>query len=428
MKKKLLLLFILFIPVRVYASDFFITCDKGPFKSNTVFNCQLKAAKAHTYKEISATVKDTVNLSCSTPVIGEGLEEVEMTDNSFKAKGQEVTGVIAAFSCQVKELRNDTTDQIEIDDLTYTIESTGKEEKEQVEVIRSSKLELKKIEVDEIKDNKPRDVSVKESLLSSLSSPQLEFVFSSYLTKYEKEVTNGVTHIDVNYTTMVEGATVEVQGDVDLKEGLNVIDLYVTSPDGGHKTCYTLYVTRLKEGEDIYYSEQDSTLKSLKIKGKSIGFDINKYTYDLHLKADEDKIEVETVANNKDAVVDIDKTSGLKNGDIITVTVTSVDGLNKTKYTIRVHKDAPKKNYTPAIIITGVVLAIIGVFVGVVKTTNRKAPDVPTQPEIPNETEAQVDPTKPVSFAQPTQPQAVEQPQVVEQPTQPVDTSNNTNS
>ena len=148
------------------------------------------------------------------------------------------------------------------------------------------------------------------------------------------------------------------------------------------------------------------------------------YSYNLHLYSNEDSIEVEAVANNQDASVDIDKTSKLKNGDIITITVTSVDGINKTKYKIKVSKDAPKKNYTPVIIIGGIVLAIIGVFVGVVKTTNKKAPDTPeptTQTPV-QQTQVQTNPMKPV---QPVAPQV--QPQVTEQSQNPVDTSNNTN-
>jgi len=423
MKNKLLfLLLLLIIPGCVYASDFYLACDKGPFKSNQTFNCQIKVSESYVYEEVSATINGTNNLICSAPVIGQGLEEVELTDNSFKAKGQEVTGVIASFSCAVKELKNDVTDQIEIDNFSYKTK-----EKENVEVLRSSKLELKKMEIEEIKDDKPRDVTYKESLLSSLSSPQLNFTFSSYLTKYEQEVTNDVTHIDLSYETMVEGATTELQGSLDLSEGINIIDVYVTSPDGIHRTCYTIYVTRLKEGEDIYYPEQDSTLKSLKIKGKSIGFEINKYEYNLHLYSNESSIVVEAEANNKDAKVDIDKMDNLKNGDKITVTVTSVDGINKTKYVINVHKDAPKRNYTPVIVIGGIVLAIILIFVGVVKTNNKKISETtvtvqqPIQPEQP-----QVNPMQPVQPVTP-QPQAQVVDPNAQQPQNPVDTSNNTN-
>lgn len=417
--KTLFFLLLLLFPCVVHASDFAIICDHGPFKSKDVINCQIKVVKTYLYDEISATIKDTDNLVCSTPVIGQGLEEIETTENSFKYKGQENTSVISSFSCEVKELNIDKTDQIIIDDFSYTIKGEKK-----TEVLRSSNLELKKIEVEDIKDDKPRDVSFKESLLSNLTSPQLSFVFSSYLTKYEIEVLNEVDKIELNPTLMDETSTVDIQGSLELSEGLNTIDIYVTSQDGEHKTCYTLYINRLKSGEEIYYPEQDASLKSLRIKGKSIGFKTDKYNYNLHLYSDESKIDMETIANYEGATVDIDKTENLKNGDIITVTVTSADGINKNKYVIKVSKDAPKKNITPYVVIALIVFGAIGAIVGFVKTTNKKAPDTP-EPNTNEEVQGSAQPQVQSTVQQPSQP--IQQQVDPNNNVNPVDTSNNTN-
>ena len=158
--------------------------------------------------------------------------------------------------------------------------------------------------------------------------------------------------------------------------GDNIIDIYVTSPDGATKLCYTLNIKRLKRGEEIYYAEKDSSLKSLEITGFPINFESIILDYNIHLKYDQDKLEVKTVATNENAKVDVSSTENLNSGDNIEITVTSEDGSTKTVYMIHISKDNPPKDYRTTIYIGAFVIAITIVIIIILKTnrTNKKNP------------------------------------------------------
>ena len=196
-----------------------------------------------------------------------------------------------------------------------------------------------------------------------------------FITKYEIEVLFEVEQLDLKVLPVNKNAIVKIEGNQKLEIGKITIDIYVTSPDNKTTTCYSLYITRLARGEEIYYPKKDATLSNMTVTGYSIKFNKDIYEYHIHLDRNTSKVEVNPTTTYEYAIVDISKTNNLVNNDIITVTVTSADGTNIQKYKIRVTKDAPKKDYSLYITLGIIIIVFLVVAYLFLRTSKKEKND-----------------------------------------------------
>ncbi len=369
------LLLIIFTIIPLYsASAFEIACDEGSHEFEEFFYCRLNGATiGENYDTLSGTITNNEYVSCLRYSDGQGL--VNQNPNDYKAfsyTGKPTSQNISTFRCQViKKAEEAKQVQVFINDFkSHTKSQIGNPTEE---IIRSNYINIPKyVEKTTTAPTKPRDTSNSNSRLKALAEEHLNITFSGFITEYNAEVLYEVNKLDIKVIPFNSDASTRIVGNYqNLAVGLNVIDIYVMSPDGASTTCYTLNVTRLKEGESIYYPESDASLKNLTVTGYTIGFKPEISEYKLHLDNKTSKVEVNAVPNVDTATVNISDTNNLQNGSVISVTITSEDLSNETKYKIIITKDAPKKDYTPYIILG--VLTILGIIVVVIIIhTNKK--------------------------------------------------------
>ncbi|MDE6141683.1 MAG: cadherin-like beta sandwich domain-containing protein [Bacilli bacterium] len=369
----LVLLIVFTIIPFVSVSAFEITCDEGIHEFEEFFNCHLTGANTNdTYDTLSGTITNNEYVNCLRYTDGVGLSNQNTTDNKvFSYIGKPTTSVVSTFRCQViKKAEEDQRVQIFINDFkshTNTQVGTANEE-----IVRSNYISIAKyVEKTTTASTKPRDTSNSNSRLKALADDNLNITFSGFITEYNAEVLYEVEKLNLKIYPFNSDASYRVVGNQVLNVGLNVIDVYVTSPDGASTTCYTLNVTRLEEGESIYYPESDSSLKNLTVTGYTIGFKPDVSEYKLHLDNQTSKVEVNAIPNVDKATVNISNTSNLSNGSVISITITSEDLTSETKYKIIITKDAPKKDYTSYIILG--CLGVLGIIVIIIIIyTNKK--------------------------------------------------------
>lgn len=375
MKKltNIVLLIVLAIIPFVSVSAFEITCDEGIHEFEEFFNCHLTGANTNeNYDTLSGTITNNEYVNCLRYTDGMGLSNQNTTDNkAFSYIGKPTTNVVSTFRCQViKKAEEEQKVQIFINDFkSHTNTQAGSASEE---IVRSNYINIAKyVEKTTTASTKPRDTSNSNSRLKALADDNLNITFSGFITEYNAEVLYEVEKLDLKIYPFNSDASYRVVGNQTLNVGLNVIDIYVTSPDGAHTTCYTLNVTRLKEGESVYYPESDSSLKNLTVTGYTIGFKPDVSEYKLHLDNQTNKVEVNAIPNVDKATVNISNTSNLTNGSVISITIISEDLTSETKYKIIITKDAPKKDYTPYIILG--ILGILGIIVVlIIIYTNKK--------------------------------------------------------
>lgn len=364
----ILMLILVIFPINTYAYE--LNCDNSSYTYGQSFACQI-SGDIKNYDRLSGTITYDDNIECSITSVAPGLVNGEGTNTSyFNLTGTPSTNELLTLKCDVIEkVPSITNTRVYVNDFKYHELNSGVDEID--EKLSSDYIKLDVYTEQTPVDTKPRNVSNPDTRLKTLSSEGLNLTFSQFITEYNVEVLYEVEELNLLYTTNNQTSTVEIKGNTKLEVGNNVIDIYVTSISG-EQTCYTLNVTRLARGEEIYYPESDSTLASMTIPGFAIGFDKNVFEYKIHLTRDVNSININTEATHPGATISVSPTDNLINGSVVTVTVTSEDESSTTVYKINITKDAPKKDYSSLIIFIVLILALIGVIALFIITSQKK--------------------------------------------------------
>ena len=163
--------------------------------------------------------------------------------------------------------------------------------------------------------------------------------FSSDVTEYTLDVTSEVNELTIKAEPEDSKATVTIKGEKELKDGENTVIISVDAEDGTTK----LYEIKVTKKEETVFG-----LTSLKIKDANIEFKPDVYNYSVNIKSDVDILEIQAIASEEDATVEITGNEELKEGEnIITIIVSSKDGEKKATYQIKATKEAVKEEKTP---------------------------------------------------------------------------------
>ncbi len=174
--------------------------------------------------------------------------------------------------------------------------------------------------------------------LKSLNVNNGEFKFDKKTLNYSFTVPNDVTSIKVS--AEAEDAKSKIDGvkTYNLKEGLNKITVTVTAENGSTRK-YTLQVTRIvKEIK----KDVNNKLESLNIENYQINFDPENTVYNVTID-NETKLNIDFKVQDETSSVVVNGNDNLKNGSVIKVTVTSIDGSVKY-YIINISKNEDIKN------------------------------------------------------------------------------------
>jgi hypothetical protein len=373
---KYILLTIFIIPINIKAYEF--VCPTGPHTYPNTFTCNIVGEYNKTYDELSGSIdpKSISNISCKVSGYADGLTVKNKSDEyGFSLTGTPTSENLVTYTCEVTtQSETSTSASIIMDNFKYHFLDDNRDAF--TEVLRSPLIQIAAYheEAPVVVDTKPRRTDNPDSRLKLISDENLDFVFSQFKTQYDLSVLFEVEELNLHIVPNNENSTYRIEGSQKLAIGLNVIDIYVTALDGT-ETCYTLNVTRLKRGEEIYYPEKDASLKSLSINGFDINFEPVIYDYNIHATYDINYLTVNAVATNDEANIVITSTDNIKNGDTVKITVTSKDGSNSMVYMIHVQKDAPPRDYKPLIFGGLITLAIALVILLIIKTNQKNKND-----------------------------------------------------
>lgn len=183
-------------------------------------------------------------------------------------------------------------------------------------------------------NTKPEEKS-NNANLKSLTVTEEEFlpVFDKETTSYTMKVAEEITKLEIKAEAEDEKATVTIKGNEELKEGDNTVTITVTAEDGTTKN-YEIKVTKLV-GEITKLGLQTLTIKDTSI-ARMFKSDIYEYEIDIN---DVTTLEIEAIANDETATVEILGNEDLKEGEnIITIIVSASEGEEKATYQIKANK------------------------------------------------------------------------------------------
>ena len=169
--------------------------------------------------------------------------------------------------------------------------------------------------------------------LKSLNVSSGDFEFNKKTQNYSFTVQNEVTSIKVLAVAEDEKSTISGAKTYNLKEGLNKINIVVTAENKQTRT-YTLQVTRIVKNIN---KEVNNKLKFLEISNYQINFDPETTIYNLTIENESSLDIIPNVQDSTSSVV-INGNENLKDGSVIKLVVTAVDGSTK-EYIINISKN-----------------------------------------------------------------------------------------
>lgn len=160
--------------------------------------------------------------------------------------------------------------------------------------------------------------------------------FQKDIYEYYLTIPNDIKDIEVLAISENPNATIEITGNTGVKEGLNVINIKVTSENKSQNNIYTINVTKTKD-----LALANTNLEILAIEGVLLNppFDTYITNYKTEISNDIENLNILAIPENEKATVSIDEVTELREGEnVINVTVTAENGFTTRKYQIIAYK------------------------------------------------------------------------------------------
>ena len=160
--------------------------------------------------------------------------------------------------------------------------------------------------------------------------------FSPDVNEYYLIVDENVKDIDVTAIPQNAEANVRITGNKNLKNGLNKIEIDVTSEDKSEKNKYTINVTKTSNEQNA-----NADLETLAIENYVLTpeFDANETNYTVNVSNNTNNLNILAIASDMNAKVNVTGNTNLKYGNNkVVITVTAENGITLKKYNINAYK------------------------------------------------------------------------------------------
>lgn len=160
--------------------------------------------------------------------------------------------------------------------------------------------------------------------------------FEENIYEYYLTVLNNVNDIEILTISDNPNATIEIDGNNNLKEGLNIITIKVISEDKTQTNVYTIQVTKTANLES-----SNTNLEILAIENVLLypQFGANVTNYKAEISNDISDLNILAVPENEKAIVEVIGKNNLKEGNnLVSVYVTALNGISKREYKVNVYK------------------------------------------------------------------------------------------
>ena len=248
------------------------------------------------------------------------------------------TGIIKTFKFRAKE---DGTGYFIVNGNFYNrngqkINTSFKETSVQIQ--ENNKNNLQRQILEEGTETNPSNSSLQGL---SLNIEGITPEFKSDVYKYYLTVPTSINDILVTATPSNKNSNVTITGNTNLKNGLNVININVTSVDNINTNNYEIYISKTDDKESA-----NTNLETLAIENTLLNniFDNSITNYNIEVGNNVDSLNILAIPEDESASVEISKSNTLQEGNnIIKVTVTAKNGFTKKEYNINVYKRNEKE-------------------------------------------------------------------------------------
>lgn len=253
-----------------------------------------------------------------------------------RSGNNEVTGNIKTFKFKAKKEGNVT---FSLNGNFYTkkaqeVDTSFNSLQVNIIDVNNNKSILQKQAEEEIGESNNRSNSKLQNLRLNIEGLVPEFnkdVFDYYLT-----VNNNINNLEILTMPENKNSKIEITGNENLREGLNIIKVQITSEDNTSSSSYTINVTKTNNIEDA-----NTNLETLAIQNYLLypNFDNTVTNYNVEVANDTNNINLLAIPEDEEAKVEIDKNDKLQEGNnTIKITVTAKNSYTKKVYNINVYR------------------------------------------------------------------------------------------
>lgn len=160
--------------------------------------------------------------------------------------------------------------------------------------------------------------------------------FNENVKEYYIVIDNTINNLQVTAVPQNLEAVVNIKGNTNLKEGINVINIDVIAQDKIQKNNYKIYATKTKNIE-----EANANLENLAIEKSTLypNFEYNVTNYNIEVSNITENLNVLAVPQNSNASIKIEGKDNLNVGNnIVTITVTAPNKITFKKYIVNVKR------------------------------------------------------------------------------------------
>lgn len=257
---------------------------------------------------------------------GKKVKEKDLEKYVFKAKEKGVINFIVEgeFYDSSGELIETTFEKKEI--------KVGNEENIE-EVIHEESVLQKEIKEEQGNSSIKNNANLQ---LMRISKEGLTPSFDPSIYEYNLTISNDVNDLEIVCKAENSKATVEIAGNNNLKEGLNNIEIKVTSEDNTQTKIYKIKVTKTADLESANTNLQTLAIENVFLNPE---FDNNITNYTAEISNYIENLKILAVPENEKASVSISGGNNLKEGkNIIQILVTAPNGFTSKKVLIEIYK------------------------------------------------------------------------------------------
>ena len=203
----------------------------------------------------------------------------------------------------------------------------------QVKIGESNTTLLNNIEEEEGISNEPNNANLQ---ILRLNIEGIVPNFNNDVLNYYLTVTQNISNIEILAIPENVNATVEIEGNTNLKIGLNNIKIKVISEDKTQSKVYNIEVTKTVNLEDA-----NTNLETLAIENVLLNpaFENNITQYNCKIANNQDSINILAIPEKENAIVKIEGQNNLKEGEnIVKIIVTAPNGFTKKEIEIKVYR------------------------------------------------------------------------------------------
>lgn len=200
--------------------------------------------------------------------------------------------------------------------------------------IGTEETKLEKMPKEEAGTNVEPNNALLQSLRLDLEGITPDFKENIY--QYYITVENRVENIGVQAISQNPNAIINITGNTKLKNGLNNINIKVTSQDGTQTQNYAIQVTKTENIEAANTNLETLAIENVELTPPFTNQEIN---YKAEISKDIENLKILAIPENEAGTVTINGNTNLQEGEnTVTIDVTAPNGFTKKEYTILIYK------------------------------------------------------------------------------------------